>query len=165
MAGRARARWHNSQINPRVLSGFVLFHLIGRASAARACNPIEVKRLAASYSTAGDHLDLGEFRILGISGGAPYAYATAAAIPGRVRAIAIVGGATPFVDLKDFKGLLPFYRSMLAFHRTTETVAEIILSCAADFIVPPACPASSLTLKNAAIAAVRCGKFAGLCSF
>src|SRR6266566_5446122 len=35
-----------------------------------------------------DHLDIGEFRMLAISGGAPYAYATAVAMPGRVRGIA-----------------------------------------------------------------------------
>src|SRR5215467_11321821 len=48
-----------------------------------------------------DHLDIGEFRMLAISGGAPYAYTTAAAMPDRVRAIAIVGGVIPFAELKD----------------------------------------------------------------
>src|SRR5436309_12512831 len=38
-----------------------------------------------------DHLDIGEFRMLAISGGAPYAYATAVALAERVRAIAVVG--------------------------------------------------------------------------
>src|SRR4029077_15452707 len=37
-----------------------------------------------------DHLDIDEFRMLAISGGAPYAYATAVAMPERARAIAIV---------------------------------------------------------------------------
>src|SRR4030095_3928392 len=72
--------------------------------------PSLVERLA-------DDLELGEFRILAISGGAPYAYATAFAIPERVRAIAVVGGVIPFGELKDFKGLLPLYRWMLAFYR------------------------------------------------
>ena len=65
-----------------------------------------------------DHLKIGQFRILAISGGAPYAYAAAAAMPERVRAIAIVGGVIPFAELKDFTGLLPLYRWMLAFYRT-----------------------------------------------
>jgi pimeloyl-ACP methyl ester carboxylesterase len=65
-----------------------------------------------------DHLDIGEFRMLAISGGAPYAYATAAAMPQRVRAIAIVGGAPALAELTDTKGLLPLYRWMLALHRT-----------------------------------------------
>src|SRR6267378_7551436 len=64
-----------------------------------------------------DNLEIGEFRILAISGGAPYAYATAVAIPERVRAIAVVGGVIPFAELKDFNGLLPLYRYMLAFYR------------------------------------------------
>src|SRR5215471_3797154 len=34
-----------------------------------------------------DDFEIGEFRILAISGGAPYAYATAVALPERVRAI------------------------------------------------------------------------------
>ncbi|PYJ59279.1 MAG: hypothetical protein DME74_12790 [Verrucomicrobia bacterium] len=65
-----------------------------------------------------DHLDIGEFRMLAISGGAPYAYATAAALPQRVRAIAIVGGAPPLAELTDSEGLLPLYRWMMALHRT-----------------------------------------------
>src|SRR5215475_8973014 len=64
-----------------------------------------------------DDLKISEFRILAISGGAPYAYATAVAMPKRVRAIAIVGGVVPFAELKDFKGLLPLYRYMLTFYR------------------------------------------------
>src|SRR5436189_2580600 len=72
--------------------------------------PSLVERLA-------DDLELGEFRILAISGGAPYAYATAVAIPERVRAIAIVGGVIPFAELKGFKGLQPFYRWLLTFYR------------------------------------------------
>ncbi len=65
-----------------------------------------------------DRLGIGEFRVLGISGGAPYAYATAWAMPERVRAIAIVSGATPIVDLAHREGLLPLYRWMLALYQT-----------------------------------------------
>jgi pimeloyl-ACP methyl ester carboxylesterase len=66
----------------------------------------------------GDHLGVGEFRALAISGGAPYAYAMAAAMPQRVRAIAIVCGAIPMAELEDAQGLLPLYRWMLALHRS-----------------------------------------------
>jgi pimeloyl-ACP methyl ester carboxylesterase len=65
-----------------------------------------------------DHLHLGEFRMLAISGGAPYAYATAATMPQRLQAIAIVGGAPPLAELTDTEGLLPLYHWMLALHRT-----------------------------------------------
>ena len=64
-----------------------------------------------------DDLEIGEFRILAISGGAPYAYATAVAIPERVRAIAIVGGVIPFAEMTDSEGLLPLDRWLLAFYR------------------------------------------------
>jgi pimeloyl-ACP methyl ester carboxylesterase len=62
-------------------------------------------------------LDIREFRMLAISGGAPYAYATAVAMPQRVRAIAIVGGAPPMAELVDAEGLLPLYCWMLALYR------------------------------------------------
>ena len=65
-----------------------------------------------------DHVGIGEFRALAISGGAPYAYAMAATMPARVRAIAIVGGAIPMAELADARGLLPLYRWMLALHRS-----------------------------------------------
>jgi pimeloyl-ACP methyl ester carboxylesterase len=65
-----------------------------------------------------DRLGLGEFRMLAISGGAPYAYAAAVALAERVRAIAVIGGVIPFAELQDFEGLLPLYRWMLAFYRT-----------------------------------------------
>src|SRR6266705_1871602 len=64
-----------------------------------------------------DHLGMGEFRMLAISGGAPYAYATARAMPERVRAIAVVGGAPPMAELVNADGLLPLYRCMLALYR------------------------------------------------
>jgi pimeloyl-ACP methyl ester carboxylesterase len=65
-----------------------------------------------------DHLGIHDFRMLAISGGAPYAYATAATMPQRVRAIAIVGGAPPLAEISDTNGLLPLYRWMLALYRT-----------------------------------------------
>ena len=73
-----------------------------------------------------DHLGFREFRMLAISGGAPYAYATAAAMPQRVRAIAIVGGAPPMAEPFDAKGLLPLYRWMLALHRTEPRLLRIL---------------------------------------
>jgi pimeloyl-ACP methyl ester carboxylesterase len=65
-----------------------------------------------------DHLGIGEFRALAVSGGAPYAYATAATMPERLRAIAIVCGAIPMAELEDRSGLLPLYRWMLALYRS-----------------------------------------------
>src|SRR5919198_6229906 len=81
-----------------------------------------------------EHLEIGQFRILAISGGAPYAYATAVAIPERVRAIAIVGGVIPFAELKDFKGLLPLYRWMLATYRNRPQLLRHFFSLARPFL-------------------------------
>jgi pimeloyl-ACP methyl ester carboxylesterase len=64
------------------------------------------------------NLGVREFRMLAISGGAPYAYATAIAMRERVQGIAIVGGAPPMAELVDAEGLLPLYRWMLALYRT-----------------------------------------------
>jgi pimeloyl-ACP methyl ester carboxylesterase len=72
----------------------------------------------ALVSRLADDLGIGKFWMLAISGGAPYAYATARVMPERVRAIAIVSGAVSIVDLADRKGLLPLYRWMLTLYRT-----------------------------------------------
>lgn len=61
-----------------------------------------------------DHLELPHFRVLGISGGAPYAYVSAWALPERVEAIAVVSGAPEIAALDDHAGLLPLYRWLLA---------------------------------------------------
>ena len=64
-----------------------------------------------------DYLAIDQFRVLGISGGAPYAYASAWSMPERVRAIAVISGAPPISELNDHSGLLRLYRSMLKLHR------------------------------------------------
>jgi pimeloyl-ACP methyl ester carboxylesterase len=86
-----------------------------------------------------DHLGIGEFRVLAISGGAPYAYATAAAMPGRVRAIAIVCGAIPMAEREDAEGLLPLYRWMLAFYRSRPQLLRRLLYMARPILAlrPP----------------------------
>src|SRR5215471_6611986 len=81
-----------------------------------------------------DDLGIDEFRILAISGGAPYAYATVVAMPERVRAIAVVGGVIPFAELKEFKGLLPLYRWMLAFYRTRPQLLRRLFQLARPFL-------------------------------
>src|SRR3982751_3454368 len=81
-----------------------------------------------------DNLGIGQFRMLAISGGAPYAYRTAISMPGRVRAIAIAGGVIPFAELKDFKGLLPLYRHMLAFYRNRPHLLRPLFRLAQPFL-------------------------------
>lgn len=81
-----------------------------------------------------DHLDIGEFRVLAISGGAPYAYTMAAAMTGRVQAIAIVCGAIPMAELEDDRGLLPLYRWMLALHRSRPQLLRNLFRVAQPFL-------------------------------
>src|SRR5438067_10004764 len=81
-----------------------------------------------------DHLGIVEFRILAISGGAPYAYATAAAMPERVRAIAIVGGAPPLAEITNTAGLLPLYRWMLAIYRVRPPPLHRLFHLARHFL-------------------------------
>jgi pimeloyl-ACP methyl ester carboxylesterase len=61
-----------------------------------------------------DRLGIDRFRILAISGGAPYAYASGWMNPERVEKIAVVSGAPPLDTLDDHEGLLPIHRRMLA---------------------------------------------------
>lgn len=72
-----------------------------------------------------DHLQLNEFRVLAISGGAPYAYVTGWAMPERVRAIAVVSGAPEISRLDDRSGLLALYRWLLFGYRRIPRVARI----------------------------------------
>jgi pimeloyl-ACP methyl ester carboxylesterase len=71
-----------------------------------------------------DKLGLGQFRMLAISGGAPYAFVAAWAMPERIRAIAIVSGAPPIAELDDHSGLLKLYRWMLHGHRRYPRLAR-----------------------------------------
>jgi pimeloyl-ACP methyl ester carboxylesterase len=66
-----------------------------------------------------DHLGIDRFHIFAISGGAPYAYATAWKIPDRVAAVAVASGAPPIVDLRDHSGLLSLYRKMIWLYRNS----------------------------------------------
>jgi pimeloyl-ACP methyl ester carboxylesterase len=68
---------------------------------------------APLVSELADFLRLEEFHVLGISGGAPYAYAAGWAMPKRVRAIAVVSGAPNIAELDDHSGLLPLYRWLM----------------------------------------------------
>jgi len=63
-----------------------------------------------------DRMSIREFRVLGISGGAPYALAAGWAMPERVRAVAVVSSAPPITDLANRNGLLPLYRWLLFFY-------------------------------------------------
>src|ERR1700736_2715353 len=82
-----------------------------------------------------DHLGLTDFRILSISGGAPYALATAWAMPSRVRAVAVVSGAPPIAELSEQSGLLPLYRWMLALHRIRPGLLRALFRATRPFVL------------------------------
>lgn len=64
-----------------------------------------------------DALGLSCFRVLGLSGGAPYALATAWALPERVQAVGVISGAPPLPVEVAPGDLLNVYRWLLAVER------------------------------------------------
>lgn len=62
-------------------------------------------------------LDVERFRILAVSGGGPYALATAYALPDLVEAVAVISGAPPLGPDVDQRALLAVYRWMLVAYR------------------------------------------------
>lgn len=81
-----------------------------------------------------DKLEIGEFRMLGISGGAPYTFAAAWAMPERVRAIAAVSSAPPLAELPDRDGLLPLYRWLLFFYPRHRELLRVGFHAARPFL-------------------------------
>jgi pimeloyl-ACP methyl ester carboxylesterase len=81
-----------------------------------------------------DRMGIDHFRILGISGGAPYAFAAAWAMPERVRAIGVVSGAPPLANLVDRGGLLPLYRWLLFFYPRHRGVLRVGFHAARPFL-------------------------------
>jgi pimeloyl-ACP methyl ester carboxylesterase len=78
-----------------------------------------------------DALGIGRFKIYGISGGGPYTLATAAALPERVAAAAIICGAPPFADPADRAGMHWTYRTLTSLKRLRRaaTPGVIAASC------------------------------------
>ena len=66
----------------------------------------------SDIETLADELDVGRFRLFGISGGCPYTLATAAALPERVQAAAIICGAPPLGSEADKAHMHWAYRSL-----------------------------------------------------
>ena len=81
-----------------------------------------------------DHFGFERFRILAISGGAPYAYASGALTPERVEKIAVVSGAPPLDELDDHAGLLPIHRRMLALHARRPGLMKPLFYIARPFV-------------------------------
>lgn len=84
-------------------------------------------------------LAIDKWRVLGISGGAPYAYVSAWALPQQVEAIAVISGAPPIAELQNYAGLLRLYRWMLAIHARRPELLRKMFHVARPFarIRPP----------------------------
>ena len=78
-------------------------------------------------------LQIDRFRILAISGGAPYAYASGWATPERVEAIAVVSGVPPITELEDRSGLLPLYNRLLALYHWRPDLLRVLFHVARPF--------------------------------
>jgi pimeloyl-ACP methyl ester carboxylesterase len=68
--------------------------------------PADVRAIAA-------HFGLRKFAVLGISGGGPYALATARAMPGSITSTIVVSGVPPLEDPRDVETLPGAYRRLL----------------------------------------------------
>jgi pimeloyl-ACP methyl ester carboxylesterase len=86
-----------------------------------------------TFQQLADHLGIEQFRILAISGGAPYAYAVGWKFPERVRAIAVASGAPPIAELQDRQGLLSLYRLMLHCHQKYPRLSRTCFHLARPF--------------------------------
>jgi pimeloyl-ACP methyl ester carboxylesterase len=80
-----------------------------------------------------DRLEIERFRIFAISGGAPYAYASAWMLPGRVEKMAVASGAPPIAELQDRSGLLSLYNRMLALRESRPGLLRTLFHLARPF--------------------------------
>ena len=81
-----------------------------------------------------DQLGIERYRILAISGGAPYACASAWMTPERIEKIAIVSGAPPLDGLSDLDGLLPIHRRMLLLREKSPRLLKLLFHAARPFV-------------------------------
>jgi pimeloyl-ACP methyl ester carboxylesterase len=81
-----------------------------------------------------DRLGIERFRILAISGGAPYAFASGWMTPERVEKMAVVSGAPPLDRVDDLDGLLPIHRRMLALRESHPRLLKAVFRMARPFV-------------------------------
>jgi pimeloyl-ACP methyl ester carboxylesterase len=79
------------------------------------------------------HFGLEKFKLLAISGGAPYAYVSAWAMPERVKAVAVASGVPPIMELSDRVGLFRLHRAMLAVHERKPELLRALFHVARPF--------------------------------
>ena len=77
-----------------------------------------------------DVLGLEQFRVLGVSGGGPYALAAAWGLPERIPAVSVVCSAPPLAERKDIRHLNPGYRWLLRTQRVRPSVLRWLFRAA-----------------------------------
>ncbi len=82
-------------------------------------------------------LGIGSFRIVGISGGGPYALISAWAFPDRVVAAATVCGAPPIAEMRDRTQLAPAYRKLIGWHGTRPGAVRWLFRAMRPFVRVP----------------------------
>lgn len=85
------------------------------------------------------HLGIDRFRILAVSGGGPYAFASAWALHGQVEAVSVVSGAPPLPPELDREALFAVYRLLLATYRWQPALIRAAFQCARPIVTrrPP----------------------------
>ncbi len=73
-----------------------------------------VAGFTADLTALADGLGLGRFALIGLSGGGPYVLATAALLPDRVTAVAVLGGVAPTVGPDAIEGGLAGFGAKMA---------------------------------------------------
>jgi len=90
-----------------------------------------------------DHLGIGKFAQLGVSGGGPYVAACAAKIPERLSGSAVLGGMVLLDGLENgLRGLHPAYRTLIPFRKLpagifTPVFRAAAMGCHWDPALPP----------------------------
>jgi pimeloyl-ACP methyl ester carboxylesterase len=100
------------------------------------------KRTLAGWSRMvsglADHLGIGRFRVLGYSGGGPYALSCAAWLPERVVRVSVVCGAPPLAEFPDRSKMLWAYRSLLVVRKRAPWLLQGLVSLSRPFATLPA---------------------------
>jgi len=75
-----------------------------------------------------DHVGAETFRVLGVSGGGPYALACAAWLPERAERVSVVCGAPPLAEFADRSDLLWAYRWLLRVRKRAPWLMEAVMA-------------------------------------
>lgn len=82
-------------------------------------------------------LGIEHYRVLGVSGGAPYTFATAWANPTAVKAIAVISGAPPLAGHDAAVGLLVVYTWLLRIYRVSPRAVRFLFTLFRPLVLHP----------------------------